>query len=410
MNFIGLIVLFFLLFDTIIGVIADMLNLKHLKKEIPEEMTGVYNHEKYAKSQEYLKERTRFGIVNSFFGLLLILAFWFLRGFEILDLFVRDFGFSQVWSGIIYIAILYLAYSIITIPFSLYGTFIIEEKFGFNKTTPKTWVIDKIKGLGLFTVIGLPLLGVIFYIFISLGDLAWLYGWALVVGFSFIMQYIAPTWIMPLFNTFTPIKEGELYDKITAYAQKVDFPLTQIFEIDGSKRSAKSNAFFTGFGKNKRIALFDTLIENHTTDELLAVVAHEVGHYKKRHILKSQIISVLNTGVLFFLLGISLNYMPLFEAFFVSETSVYLGFIFFGLLYQPVQMLLSIFMQVLSRKHEYEADAWATSTTGEKQPMIDALKKLSVDNLSNLTPHPFYVFVNYSHPPVLQRIKAIKEL
>ena len=303
-----------------------------------------------------------------------------------------------------------VAKSVISLPFSIYSTFVIEERFGFNKTTPKTFVLDLVKGLGLGLLIGMPLLAGILAFFMYTGDLAWLYAWIAITLFSLVMQYVAPTWIMPLFNKFTPLEEGELRTAIEEYTDKVDFPLQGLFVIDGSKRSSKSNAFFTGFGNNKRIALYDTLIENHTNDELVAVLAHEIGHYKKKHIIKGMITSVIQTGAMLFVLSIFLQAKGLFDAFYMDEMPVYAGLIFFGMLYAPIDMILSVFMQISSRKHEYEADEFAATTTGKPEDMIATLKKLSKDNLSNLTPHPFYVFLNYSHPPALQRIKAIREI
>ncbi|MEX2363156.1 MAG: M48 family metallopeptidase, partial [Balneolaceae bacterium] len=229
-----------------------------------------------------------------------------------------------------------------------------------------------------------------------------------VTVFTLIMQYVAPTWIMPLFNKFTPLEEGELRKAIENYTEKVNFSIQGLYVIDGSRRSSKSNAFFTGFGKNKRVALYDTLIENHTNQELVAVLAHEIGHYKKKHIIKGMVTSILQTGVMFFLLSVFLSAEGLFEAFYMEQMSVYAGLIFFGMLYAPIEMILSIFMQMLSRKHEFEADSFAAETTGQPEDMVSTLKKLSKDNLSNLTPHWFYVFLNYSHPPVLERIREIR--
>jgi STE24 endopeptidase len=409
MNSIAFIILLIIAVDFLLGIISEVLNLRHLKKKLPEEFSDVFDDNKYAKSQDYTRVNTRFGWVTGTWSLILILSFWFLGGFEWLDQLIRAYGFGEVTNGLIFFGVIMLGITVLNLPFSIYSTFVIEERFGFNKTTPAVFITDLLKSLALGAVIGLPLLAGIIYVFMTLGEMAWLYGWIGVTVFSLILQYIAPTWIMPFFNKFTPLEEGELRDKIVEYSKKVDFPLKQLFVIDGSRRSAKANAFFTGFGKNKRIALYDTLIENHTTDELVAVVAHEVGHYKKKHIFKGTTLSILHTGIMFFLLGLILEYKPLYDAFYVSEPSVYLGLIFFGLLYKPVDFILSVFSGMLSRKHEFEADAWAAETTGNPKNMIKALKKLSADNLSNLTPHPFYVFLNYSHPPVLQRIEVLRK-
>lgn len=408
MNIYAIIILGTILVDFILDMVSNQLNLKALTGKLPEEFEGVYDEETYARSQEYTRVRTKFGYITTLFDLAILLGFWFLGGFEKLDELVRGLGFVELVNGLIYISVLMIGKTIISLPFSIYSTFVIEERFGFNKTTPKTFVMDMIKGLILGLVLGLPLLAALLSFFMYLGDLAWLYAWGLVTLFTLVMQYIAPTWIMPLFNKFTPLEEGELRSAIEEYTDKVNFPLQGLFVIDGSKRSSKSNAFFTGFGKNKRVALYDTLIENHSVPELVSVLAHEIGHYKKKHIIKGMVISILHTGILFFLLSVFLNAEEMYQAFYMSEMSVYAGLIFFGMLYAPIEMVLSVFMQMSSRRHEYEADAFAAETTGKPADMISTLKKLSKDNLSNLTPHWFYVFLNYSHPPVLQRIKAIQ--
>ena len=407
MNIYAIIILTTIIFGFLLEIISNLLNLKALNPKLPKEFEDVFDADKYRKSQEYTKVNTRFGFITSIFGLLLTLVFWFAGGFNYLDQIVRSWDLHFIWTGLVYIAILMLAKSILSLPFSIYHTFVIEEKFGFNKTTAKTFILDMVKGLGLGILLGGPLLAGLLAFFQYSGDYAWLYAWGATTVFTLFVQFIAPTWIMPLFNKFTPLEDGELRQSIMDYAKKVDFSLQNLFVMDGSKRSSKSNAFFTGFGKNKRIALFDTLIEKHTVKELVLVLAHEIGHYKKKHIIKSMIISIVHMGIMFYLLSIFLNHKGLFDAFYMQEMSIYAGLIFFGMLYSPVEMILSIFMQIFSRKNEYEADQFAAETTKDPQNMISALKKLSADNLSNLTPHPFYVFLNYSHPPVLQRIHAL---
>ena len=407
MNIYGIIILTTLLFSYLLNLITNLLNLKYLKPDLPEEFEGVYDAETYRKSQEYTRVSTRFGFITSTFGILLILIFWFAGGFNYLDIIVSSWELHPILTGLVYIGILIFARSILSLPFGVYDTFVIEEKFGFNKTTVITFITDMLKGLLLSVILGGPLLAGLLFFFDYAGAQAWIYCWAATTIFSLIIQFIAPTWIMPLFNKFTPLEDGELKTEITKYADSVRFQLKGLFVIDGSRRSSKSNAFFTGFGKNKRIALFDTLIEKHTTPELVAVLAHEIGHYKKKHILKSMVISILHMGLVFYLLSLFLGNKGLFAAFYMENMSVYAGLIFFGMLYAPIEMILSIFMQVFSRKNEYEADKYASDTTGKSADLIDALKKLSVNNLSNLTPHPLYVFLNYSHPPVLQRIRAL---
>ena len=410
MNTYAIIILATLLLSYILDLITELLNLKALRDELPTEFSDVFDQEKYRKSQEYTRVKTRFGLIYATFSLIVTLVFWFSGGFNWLDLLVRQWGFSEIFTGLFYIGILLIANTVLNLPFSIYSTFVIEARFGFNKTTPKIFVLDMLKGLLLGVVIGGALLGGILAFFQFAGANAWLYCWIAVTLFTIFMQFIAPTWIMPLFNKFTPLEDGELRREIMNYAQKVHFPLDNLFVMDGSKRSAKSNAFFTGFGKHKRIALFDTLIEKHSVAELVAILAHEIGHYKKKHILQGMIISILHTGVMFFLLSIFLNHSGLFDAFYMENMSIYAGFIFFGMLFSPISEILGIFMQMFSRKNEFEADQFAAETTQNSSNMISALKKLSANNLSNLTPHPFYVFLNYSHPPVLERIRALRSL
>lgn len=413
MNVYGWIILSALLLDYLIGLVGDVLNMRAMKKEIPVEFEGVYDAESYAKSQAYTRERTRFGLLSGTFSIVVLLGFWFSGGFQLLDEWVRGFELGAVSSGVVYIASLMLMQSIISLPFGIYSTFVIEEKYGFNKMTPSLFITDMIKSIGLGAIIGIPLLATVLWFFETYGGEAWIWLWGVLTLFTLGLQYIAPTWIMPIFNKFEPLEDKSLKEKLLQYADRVQFGLKDIFMMDGSKRSTKSNAFFTGFGKNKRIALFDTLLEKHSHDEILAVVAHEVGHYKRRHIVKGMILSVLHSGIVLWLLSRFLTDQALYEVFFVNTPSVYTGLIFFGMLYQPVEMILGILLNRQSRKHEFEADAFAVETamgsdwSRAADAMTNALKTLSLHNLSNLTPHPFYAFMNYSHPPVLERIRAI---
>ena len=340
-------------------------------------------------------------------NLISLLAFWFAQGFQVIDEWVRAWGFSTVPAGVVYIGILSFISAAINLPFSIYATFVIEEQFGFNQTTWSTFIKDKIKAFILALVLGVPLLAGVLVFFEFAGTAAWLYCWGAVTIYMLVVQFIAPAWIMPLFNRFTVMEEGELRQGILNYARSIDFSLDNIFIMDGSRRSSKSNAFFTGFGRYKRIVLFDTLIKKHSIEELVAVLAHEMGHFKRKHILKSFLIGVLQTGLMFFLLSIVLVYPGLFEAFYIEVPSVYTGLVVFALLYSPFDIITGLFLRMQSRKNEYEADRFAIETTRSPHAMADALKKLSVHNLSNLRPHPFYVFLNYSHPPVLARLRAI---
>ncbi|PWW81385.1 peptidase M48 [Prosthecochloris marina] len=408
MNIFSIIILGTLLGTFFIKLVADILNMKAAGAVLPVEFQDVYDQEAYEKSQNYLRHSTVFSLVAAAFELLILLVFWFAGGFNFLDSMVRGLDFSSLVTGILYIGILLFLQGLVSLPFSIYQTFVLEEKYGFNKTTPLTFVSDKLKGVLLGLLLGTPVLAGLLWFFENSGSLAWVWAWVAVAFFGFVLQYVAPTVIMPLFNKFTPLEDGELKSAIMGYAKSVDFPLSGIFVIDGSKRSSKANAFFTGFGKQKRIALFDTLIENHTVTELVAVLAHEIGHYKKKHIVIAMFLSIINMGIVFFLLSIFLNNRDLFDAFYMENLSVYASLLFFSLLYSPVEFVLSVVLQSLSRRHEFQADHYAVETYSEGSTLVEALKKLSRTNLSNLTPHPFYVFLNYSHPPVLQRIERIR--
>ncbi len=396
----------------LLDVFSNLLNLRSLKPDLPEGFDDVFDREKYAQSQAYTRETTKFGLIESTFSLIVFLLFWWLGGFQWLDALVRGFGYGPIVTGLCFVTLLVLAGQILSLPFNLYDTFVIEEKYGFNKTTPKTFATDMIKNLLLGAILGLPLFALLLYLFQNpaFGNIAWLIAWIVTTLFQIFILFIYPKWILPLFNEFKPLEEGELRSGIETMAQKCDFPLTGIFEMDGSKRSTKSNAYFAGFGKNKKIALFDTLIKKHTVAELVAVLAHEIGHFKLKHILKTLLLGILQMGIIFYLLGLFLNNRGLFDAFGVEETSVYLSFIFFSFLLSPLSKLIGVGMAIFSRKNEFEADAFAVKVTGDAMPLITALKSLSKDNLSNLTPHPFYVFINYSHPPMIERIAALRAL
>jgi STE24 endopeptidase len=408
LNWFAILILGALVGNFLIATWADLLNLRALTPELPAEFAGIYQAEEYARSQQYTRAKTRFGLLTSGVDLAVLLIFWWLGGFNWLDLTVRGLGRGEVLTGLLYLGLLFLAKTLVSIPFSIYSTFVLEERYGFNRTTPRTFVLDLVKGLVLAVVLGGPLLGALLFFFAWTGATAWLYGWGLTTAFIVIMQFIAPTWIMPLFNKFTPIADGELKDRIMAYAKSVGFALENVFVIDGSKRSSKSNAFFTGFGKHKRIALFDTLIARHSVAELVGVLAHEIGHYQKKHIIQGMAISIIHLGVMFYLLSLALGSHGLFAAFGMAHQSVYAGLILFGLLLTPVEMVLSTLMNKLSRHNEFEADRFAVETLGGGADLILALQKLSVHNLANLTPHPVYVVLHYSHPPLLARMAAIR--
>jgi STE24 endopeptidase len=396
--------------EHLLDLIVETLNVRHSGSELPVEFAGVYDAEKYEKSQDYLKEHTRFSLIESTFFKIVIVLFILLGGFNAVDLFARNFNAGSIVTGLIFAGMLIYASSLIGLPFSVYKTFVIEEKYGFNRTTVKTFVLDVVKSFILIAVIGGIIFSVVIWFFEFAGNFAWLYCWMALTLFQLFLTFIAPVVIMPLFNKFTPLDDEELKNAIEEYADKQKFALKGIFKMDGSRRSAKANAFFTGFGKFRRIALFDTLIEKHTVPELVSVLAHEIGHYKKKHIFKSIIITIITSGVMFYILSIFINNPDLFAAFKMENTSIYASLFFFSFLYTPVNMFISIFSNILSRKNEYEADRYAVQTYKASDAFISALKKLSVSNLSNLTPHPLKVFFDYSHPPVLKRIEAIRRI
>lgn len=410
MNIYLIVILSILILNYFLDILVENLNVRHLKTDLPEEFEGYYDAEKYTKAQNYLKENTRFGILVDTITTPLTIIFILIGGFNIVDQIARSFSLHPIPTALIFAGILMFASQVLSIPFSIYSTFVIEEKYGFNRTTPKTFVLDVLKSWGLTILIGGIIFSLVLWFFYTMGSLAWIYCWFAVIIFQMILTFLAPVIILPLFNKFYPLEDGPLKHSIESYAQAQQFKLKGVFKMDASKRSTKSNAFFIGFGKFRRIVLFDTLIKNHSVDELVSILAHEMGHYKKKHIIKSLIISIITTGVMFFILSLFINNQGLFAAFKMQDTSIYASLFFFAFLYTPINMLISIFSKILSRKHEYEADIYAAETYKKPESMISALKTLSVDNLSNLTPHPLKVFLSYSHPPVLERIQSLKRM
>lgn len=397
-----------LVFNYLLEKYLNYLNRKSRSTELPKEAEGIYDAEKYKKSQEYHQVSDRFSNITSTFSFLLILAILFLNGFAWIDDFARGFSDNPILVAIIFFGILGFASDILSTPFDLYDTFVIEERFGFNKTTPKTYFLDKLKGYVLSAIVGGGVLTLIVWLYYSAGDLFWLYAWGAISLFMVLATMFYASVILPLFNKLTPLPEGELRTAIENYCKKVGFKLDDLYIMDGSKRSSKANAFFSGLGAKKRIVLYDTLIEKHTTEELVAVLAHEIGHYQKKHTLTAIVLSILQTGLMLFILSYFLKSPELSAALGVQEPSFHIGILAFGLLYSPLSIILGIGMNYLSRKNEFEADRYAKETFGGA-PLQSALKKLSVDNLSNLTPHPAYVFFYYSHPPLLQRLRALSE-
>lgn len=408
MNALAWIIFAALLLDFGLHWLADHLNLKSLPATPPEAFRELFKDDAYQRSKEYLRLNTRFGWLSEGTHLTAVLIFWFAGGFPALDHGVRSLAWGPIFTGLAFIGSLAALRFFLSLPFSAYRVFVIEERFGFNRTTWRTFVLDRIKGIFLGCLLGAPLVAGIVYFFQETGALAWLYSWGALAGTMIVMQYVAPTWILPLFNRFEPLSDTVLENAIRAYAAGIDFPLQSVLVMDGSRRSGKGNAFFTGFGRQKRIVFFDTLLQQHDRDELVAILAHEMGHYKKHHILWGLAAGILQLGFMLYLLSLCLAQPVLFEAFFMPQPSVHAGLVLFGLVYAPVGFITGILGMLLSRRHEYAADRFAVETSGRGEALVSALQKLSVNNLANLAPHPLYVFLNHSHPPVLSRIRAIR--
>lgn len=385
----------------------DFINLNFWKNTIPKEMEGFIDEEKYLKTQEYEKTKKKVSLYSSSISLVITVLVLLTGEFGRLYQNISTFSESEYIRTLAFFGIISFVSSIIDLPFSIYNTFVIEEKFGFNKYTLKLFIIDKIKGAILGVLFGGAIIYLLLFFYTVAGTWFWIYAWVAVATISLFITTFYTSLIVPLFNKLKPLEEGSLKNKIQQYAEKVNFPLKNIMVIDGSKRSAKSNAYFSGIGARKSIVLYDTLIEQQSEDELVAVIAHEVGHYKKKHILKNFIISFAQMALMFYLLGLAFN-EPIFSKILGANTSAFaVSLIGFFLLFQPISFVISILMSIISRKYEFEADHYA-KTTFSGHHLSLALKKLSTANLSNLTPHPLYVFFHYSHPPVIERLKALE--
>jgi STE24 endopeptidase len=392
----------------VLETVSVLLNLKQLGQALPEELRDVFSEEDFAQSQAYSRESARHDLISSGVRLAVFLGFWLAGGFGWVQQLVSGWSPFPILQGLAGISLLHVASTLLGLPFDWYDTFRIEAKYGFNKTTPGVFLADLVKGLVLGGVIGLPVLALLLWLFGTFPG-AWLWAWLAVTVLVLALQYLAPRYLMPIFNKFAPLEDGSLKTAIHALSEKCAFPVKELFVIDGSRRSTKGNAFFAGFGNNKRIALYDTLIEKHPQPELLAVLAHEIGHYKRGHIVQRLIVAVLQLAVLFLLMGTVLGNAGLHAAFGLPAPVLWLGFVFFTILFEPAQTVLGILSGLWSRKHEYEADAYAAGATGGAADMIAALKRLARDTLSNLTPHPLTVFLHYSHPPMVQRLAALRK-
>jgi STE24 endopeptidase len=397
-----------LTFDFVLDKTLDFLNYKHSQKPLPKSLDGIYDPQEYQKSLNYQRTNLIFSTFTSTITFVATLAVIWFNGFGWLDSILRTKFENPILLSLAFFGVIFIISDILSLPFSIYHTFVIEEKFGFNKTTPKTFIADKIKGYLLTIIVGGLIIGLLLYLITSIGQNFWIWFWIFISVFLVVVNMFYTSLILPLFNKLTPLTEGELRQKIEEYSDKSGFDLQNIFVIDGSKRSSKANAFFSGLGKKKKVVLYDTLINNHSEEELVAVLAHEVGHYKKKHIISSMILSILQTGVILFILSQFVFNPSLSEALGGSTLSIHLNLIAFGILFSPISEIIGIFMNIFSRKNEFEADDFAAQTY-KAEPLITALKKLSVNNLSNLNPHPAYVFVHYSHPPLVQRLANLEK-
>jgi len=402
-------VIAFLAGSWLLHTVSAVLDVRHAPREVPPGFADVLDPGAYARSLAYRRASARVSVVADTCGTFLLLAVILAGGFDWLDRTVRAWGLSPLPTGLCYISAVALAASLAGLPADAWRTFGVEARFGFNRTTVATFVRDRLVGLVLSVLLGAPLVAGILLLFARAGTSAWLWCWSLVALFSLGVTYVAPAWILPLFNTYEPLEEGSLRRAIEAFARRADFELGGIFVMDGSRRSTKSNAFFTGLGRRKRIALFDTLIRDHDEREIVAVLAHEVGHAKCGHIRKGLVAGVLRTGLLFFLMSLFMESPGLFEAFGMARSSSYAGFVFFLLLYTPISLLLGVAANWVSRRHEFEADRFSARTTGDPEALTSALRRLAVRNMSNLTPHPLTVWLEYGHPPVPARLRALAD-
>lgn len=416
-NPIVLFVLGFVWFNYIFTITSEVLNVSHWKTAIPKEMMDVVNAADYMKSQQYTKAKTQFKIVKDTWSFIDYHVMWYIGMYNAIDVYCRSVmpesswmvgGNEEVWNGCKFMVALVLISMVLDQPFSLYHTFVLEERFGFNKTTMATYIKDMVKGQMLTIVIGAPVFSVIIYTLQVMGDNAWLYCWVIMTSVSLLLQFLAPVLILPLFNELTPLEDGEIKSQLERYANEQSFTFSGVFVMDGSTRSTHSNAFFTGFGRFKRICLYDTLVDKSSTEEILAILGHEIGHYKRRHIWYTTGFNILQQGAILYMMQQILEQEIVFQAFKIATPSIYMGLMLFSGLFAPISFVIGIAMNIYSRKNEFEADEFSVDTVKKPEALVTGLKKLSKNSNSNLTPHPFYVFVNYSHPPIVERIKHLR--
>ena len=385
----------------------EYLNSKMRSEILPEKLKGVCDEEEYRKTQLYEKDNKRLSFWSSAFNLAVIILMIVAGGFAFLDVAARSLSNNIVVISLIFFGIIGFASDIINLPFTWYDTFVIEKKYGFNTMTIRIFITDHLKSWFIVLIIGAPVLGLITWIYYKTGKGFWIYAWGLITAFTVFINFFYSELIVPIFNKQTPLENSQLRKKIEAFAEKAGFRLRNIFVIDGSKRSTKANAYFSGFGSKKRIVLFDTLMKELTEEQIVAILAHEIGHYKKRHVLRNLFISVILTGLMLFLFSLIVSSPLLSNAMGAKTPSFHLGLIVFGILYSPLSLLIGLVTNFISRRNEFEADEFVTKNY-ESHSLSEALKKLSVKNLSNMLPHPAYVFFHYSHPPLLERLARLE--
>jgi len=410
MNIYLAIIIVLLLASYLSDLVVDLLNQKAFSNEVPKEFENIYSKQEHNKAKQYLLQNDRLSFLKGFLSTALLITFILTGIFRTIDNFAESFNLGLIGTALIFSGIIGLIQAIIAIPFSVYDTFIIEAQYGFNRTTVKTFISDLIKAAVLGAIIGALLLTIIILFFDKFGPSVWIYAWAVVVLFELLLAFVAPVVIMPLFNKFTPIDNQELKKAIERYFQSQNFQIQGVYKMDGSKRSTKANAFFTGFGRFRKLVLFDTLIEKHSIEELVAILAHEVGHFKKKHIPKSIVVSLVTSAFMFFVISRLVFSEPLATAFGLDKAKIYTNLIFISILFGPIFKYIGVVSKMLSRRFEFQADHFAATTYGNPNALIDGLKKLSVDHLSNLTPHPVKVFFDYTHPPVLSRIERLRSI
>ncbi len=389
-----------------VKLVAEFLNLSRLSKEVPEGLRDAVTEDDQVRAAEYASVSAKWSIYEDAAMLGLTIAFWLSGGFAWLDRWTVSLGYSPVVTGLLLLAVLVAVQTLLSLPFEVNNTFRVEAEFGFNKTTPGTFIVDRLKGLALTALLGLPLGALVLWLF-ETQPLAALYGWVVVTLFGLLVSWAAPRFLMPLFMKFTPLEAGPLRDAILALGERLQFPVQEIYRVDGSRRSSKANAFFTGFGKSKRIALFDTLLTGHSQEEIVAVLAHEIGHAKLKHVPQQLVMGLLQSALLFGLLHFALHDARLFAAFGVQHPSYAMGLVLFSMVYGPWSNLWEVPLQGITRRHEFEADAFAAAAVGSGETLASGLKRLSKDHMAHLTPHPFYVWLHHSHPPVLERLRAL---